>query len=422
MILPHDRQIAAWLADGPHEGPPESLARALAATRRTRKRPRWTFPERWIPMQLTMTRTRSQRPLLAIVMLVLLMVALVAATLAVYVGSQLRRLPEPFGPAGNGVIALAKDGDIFVADRPGGDLRPLVAGPEDDSGPMFSPDGTRLAFLRDGPQGQFLMLADADGMNVVQVTSEPPAMLAFAPDGRSLVGVADIDGKRVVIRPVDPAAAVTVLGIWLGGWSEITTSGGPSFNPTNPQEILVVGHLEEDGPQGVYVYDVATGGIRTVLERADDAWSSDVAWLPDGEHITYNGARLVAADGSGDQALDASLDALRARISPFSNDGTRIVAEHGGDGEKAMVVPINGDGESVVIACGPETDIANQIEPPPDIGCPTDWIWSPDDSMLIGTVPHETSSTYLQADPATGQVTELDWRDVGTPAWQRVAP
>ena len=53
MTLPNDRQVAAWLADDAHEAPPNSLARALAATRRTRKRPRWTFPERWIPVQPT---------------------------------------------------------------------------------------------------------------------------------------------------------------------------------------------------------------------------------------------------------------------------------------------------------------------------------------------------------------------------------
>ena len=53
-----------------------------------------------------------------------------------------------FGPAGNGIIAFEKDGDILAVDRPDGDPRPLVAGPELDSGPMFSPDGTRLAFRR----------------------------------------------------------------------------------------------------------------------------------------------------------------------------------------------------------------------------------------------------------------------------------
>ncbi len=92
MTLPHDHQISAWLADGAQEAPPEALARALAASRRTRKRPRWTFPERWLPMQLAMPRTPSQRPLLALATLALLMVALLAT--AVYVG-QRRSLPAP---------------------------------------------------------------------------------------------------------------------------------------------------------------------------------------------------------------------------------------------------------------------------------------------------------------------------------------
>jgi hypothetical protein len=80
-----------------------------------------------------------------------------------------------------------------------------------------------------------------------------------------------------------------------------------------------------------------------------------------------------------------------------------------------VVVPIHGEGEPVQLACGLGTTIE----------CASSWIWSPDDSILLGTVRHETSHTYLQADPDTGHVTELDWVDLDdfdTPAWQRVAP
>ena len=83
-----------------------------------------------------------------------------------------------------------------------------------------------------------------------------------------------------------------------------------------------------------------------------------------------------------------------------------------------MIASIDGHGEHVDLGCG--------IECP----APTDWVWSPDDSMLIGTVYSETSGsdegalteTYLLVDAKTGEVTDLEWRDVGTPAWQRVAP
>lgn len=343
----------------------------------------------------------------------------------------------PFGPAGNGVIAVGKDGDIFVADQPGGDLRPLVAGPEYDHEAMFSPDGTKLAFLRDTDSsfdGSVLMVADADGTNPVQVIPRPGvpdgSMWSFAPDGRSLMGVTQISygEKRVVLVPVDPGAAATILDIRLPCcWEFIGESGGPSFRPTNPQEILVPAQLEPDGPYGLYVYDLATGRIRTIVEPADYV-PQNVAWLPDGEHIIYDNARVVAADGSGDEAVDALLD----RISPWSNDGTRVVVgvtevDLPGDDshQKSIVVPIDGEREPVELACG----LGMNVE------CADSWFWSPDDSMLIGPVPHETSTTLVQADPDTGQVTELDWAaedgrlgepprgiNLSTRAWQRVTP
>jgi hypothetical protein len=169
MNLQHDPQIAAWLAEGAPEGPPESLARALAATRRTRKRPRWTFPERWLPVQLTMTRTPSLRRILATVSLALLIVALVAT--ALYVGSQ-RRLPEPLFR--NGAVVYSSDDDLFIIDQLGGTPRLLVGGPESDSNPVFSPLGDRVAFIREEPDGQDgnrLMSVNVDGSGPTALTS-----------------------------------------------------------------------------------------------------------------------------------------------------------------------------------------------------------------------------------------------------------
>jgi WD40-like Beta Propeller Repeat len=387
-----------------------------------------------VPVPVTRSRGASGRSLVVLLSALALLVALLAG--AVAVGSGLVRLPAiidrtlPVGLSGNGVIAVGKDGDILVADRPGGDLRPLVAGPENDRDPFFSPDGTKLAFMRwiDGECN--LMVADADGTNVVELTRRPLEDCGygwwnFAPDGRALIGVARIDGEyRVVHVTVDPGAAPTVLDVQLGHPDIFYGWGGPSFRPTNSQEIQTVAQLGPDGPYGLYVYDLATGDIRTIVEPAEQM-PEHVAWLPDGEHITYSG-HIVAADGSGDRVVEA----LGDWISPISNDGSRVVndvvvADVPGDDshQRSVVVPLDGAGEPVELACGLGREIA----------CAHSWIWSPDDSMLIGTVTHltavglsggpdETSDTYLLADPITGQVSELDWVDVGTPAWQSVAP
>src|SRR5262245_23948647 len=443
-----DRVLADWLHEGPERGPREGLERSLAATRRIGQRPGWTLPERWLPMDISArvvptTRLRRRQQLGVLILITILL----AATLIAYVGSQQRRLPEPFGLAGNGAIVVAKDGDLFITDRPGGELRPLVAGPENDHGPMFSPDGTRLAFLRDTPQGSFHMVADADGTDVVTISPLGPKELedlgrwSFAPDGRSLMAFGR-NGAGVFIRPVDPTAAPTALDFSLGGSMILSQSGGPSFNPTKATEILVTGQRDA-GPRGIYVYDLATGGIRTVREPVEDGeYFFDVAWLPDGEHITYRStsfssyARVVAADGSGDKAFDA----LRGQVSPISNAGTRIVAERAEDGDEGLViVPIDGDGEVIALECGPGTAIECPRTSEP-VERRSHWVWSPDDSMLIAIVLNIGESptpdcdnapscedgpvwnTYLQVDATTGQVTELDWPDVGGPAWQRVAP
>ena len=220
-----------------------------------------------------------------------------------------RTAAPPFGLAGNGVIALAKDGDILVADRPGGDLRPLVAGPEDDRSPMFSPDGTRLAFLRDDRSGSALMVADADGTNVVQLTPEPSdaEYWSFAPDGRSLVAVGE-DRRRERMPglhpPGRPGSGTHRPGRPVAGTARWSSCIGrvPSFRPTNPQEILVVAQLDPDGPRGIYVYDLATGGIRTIVEPADDSTCKTSRGPRPGSTSSTDRARrsrVVAADGIG---------------------------------------------------------------------------------------------------------------------------
>ena len=196
---------------------PDYLEAAIERASSRNQRAAWTYPGRWLPMLITTHAAPVARMpwrQLAILTLIGILVTLAAVA---YVGSQQKRLPAPFGPAANGVVVIARAGDIFVADRPGGDLRPLVAGPENDQSPMFSPDGTKLAFMRsiDAQQdGWALMLADADGTNVAQVATEASfgaesrSEWSFAPDGRSLMAVAQIAGRpgRGTHRPGHPAA------------------------------------------------------------------------------------------------------------------------------------------------------------------------------------------------------------------------
>ena len=149
-----ERQLPAILEDLYLGSSPDYRDEVLAAATRTRQRPAWTFPGRLIPMDITTRTIPVVRLPLRQLAVIAVLLALLAATLAVYVGSQ-RHVPAPFGPAKNGLIPYISNGDIYVGDPVTGKTRLLVSSPRgtNPSAPGFSPDGTRLAFFRDVPSG-----------------------------------------------------------------------------------------------------------------------------------------------------------------------------------------------------------------------------------------------------------------------------
>ncbi|HEU5224568.1 MAG TPA: hypothetical protein VFV29_02085, partial [Actinomycetota bacterium] len=55
-----DRHVAAWLtADAPTSPPEHLLGEVLAQTARTRRRPAWRIPERWIQMSAITSRVAT---------------------------------------------------------------------------------------------------------------------------------------------------------------------------------------------------------------------------------------------------------------------------------------------------------------------------------------------------------------------------
>ena len=103
----------------------------ISTTARTRQRPGWSFPERWLPVSVLTDRlaTAPRAPMRALAVAALLLLAL-AAIILVAGGSRQSNVPAPFGVAGNGRIAwIDASGSIVAAGE--GDAAPsvLVQGP-----------------------------------------------------------------------------------------------------------------------------------------------------------------------------------------------------------------------------------------------------------------------------------------------------
>ena len=110
----------------------------------------------------------------------LLLGVLAAALLLAFVGS--RRADPPLPRPG--LLAVGSSNRIVTIDPWSGALRPLTNATANDGEPVWSPDGTRIAFSQDDGRGP-LEIIDTDGIDVcvVDVRSSPaPVYLKEAND------------------------------------------------------------------------------------------------------------------------------------------------------------------------------------------------------------------------------------------------
>jgi Tol biopolymer transport system component len=418
-----DRLLADWLREGPETGPREGLERALAATRRVGQTPGWALPERWLPMQLTMARTPSLRPILAIVTVALLTLALVAA--ALFIGSQRRPLPAPFGPARNGAVVYAESGDLFLADELSGEARALVSGPETDSYPVFANQGDRLAFVRETDGGFQVMSVNPDGSDLRSLGELPGGLerMTWSPDGTSLlVSYSETDYKGLT------AAVVNADGSGLHELATGMTTDYATWRPDSSQ-IVFRGHDLEADTSSAYIVD-ADG---TNLQRLDIPSQGDVdfegmTWSPDGKHLSFmsagelsglTGWQINVADIGADGSVTAlhplrfDEDADEEYYPSWSPDSRQLAFMRQKDLRRQVGIA-NADGTDFRLV-GPETVTPYMLGP----------TWSPDGKTLVITeIPdfeplRESQRKMWTVDVATGA-----YEEVQTPVatWQRLAP
>ncbi len=112
-----EHDLPALLADLYLQGTPDYRDDLVQQIARVRQRPAWTFPERWLPMDLaTKALPGAPRVPWRIVGVLRAPGSPARGDARVLRGLAAAVPAVPFGPAANGSIAFGQDGDIYTAD------------------------------------------------------------------------------------------------------------------------------------------------------------------------------------------------------------------------------------------------------------------------------------------------------------------
>ena len=290
-----ETDLPAVLADLYLAGIPDYRDDIVRQTAATRQRPAWTFPERWLPMDLV-TKVAPGAPRIpwrAIGALAVLAL-LVAALLAAYVGSQ-RRLPSPFGPAANGVMMYSRDGDIYTIDAVGDTPRLLVGGPLNEQLWGISRQGTQLAFLRSAaaaePSTLWVIGVDGSGQRQLDGAYWSVGTVDWSPNGDALaVGYRDRGLGRIAVVPTDGSAAAKL---------DLTFEATqPTWRPPDGQQLSFRGR--DSAAWGQFLIDRDGSDVTRLDLPSEHLFLTeydvrDATWSADGRRLLYDGLHTVAA-------------------------------------------------------------------------------------------------------------------------------
>lgn len=247
------------------------------------------------------------------------------------------------------------NGEIYVMNADGSDQTRLTNNTDLDSRPSFSPDGSRIVFVRSlfvNFQSNYeIYVINADGTNETRLTnhsafdSDP----SFSPDGSEIVFMSSRDGNgEIYVMNADGTNQTRLT-------DNTTTDNEPSFSPDGSKIVFA---SDRDGAYSIYVMNAdGTNEIRLTYSSLLDSHPS---FSPDGSKIVFsshpeNGNSeiyVMNADGS-DQIRLTNNTNLDSRPS-FSPDGNKIAFDSNRDGNHEIYV-MNADGTN-------ETRITNNSE------------------------------------------------------------
>ena len=190
-------------------------------------------------------------------------------------------------------IAFSYAGSIWIADRDGNNIRRLTSGGHEGK-PIFSPDGSQIAFTGDYDGTRGVYMVPAAGVYVVSVVGGEPRRLTYHPADLGVAGWTP-DGKQILFSSARAAFARGVVQLFTvpveGGFATqvpLARASEASFSPDGTR-IAYVPNIPSQGAwkryrggttKPIWIANLADSSIQASIPR-DNSNDFNPMWVGD---------------------------------------------------------------------------------------------------------------------------------------------
>ena len=225
-------------------------------------------------------------------------------------------------------------GDLFLLDPNNNAVRQLSATPASEEFPVWSPDGSQIAFLTVQDDEVSMRVMDATDESISFLDLEVANPVSWSRDSKSLVTTVDEGESR---------------GLWTialpdGGRSAVPTGApGDAYATWSPAADRLAFESTRDGNPEIYAAGVDGSDVVRLTENdVLDEWPR---WSNDGQFIAYaSGVEgdkdlwVMRADGSEKRQLTRDMLFGDAYPSWSPDDGSLLITVYRADNEMTLVM------------------------------------------------------------------------------------